>query len=506
MLRWLILGACVLALACGDAGTPTGVGVPTNLLVVSGDTQTGTVGEPLPEPLVVSVTDTRGTGVAEVEVTFSVSEGEVALSAAADRAAGQAGSQVSDVTVWTDAQGRASVTWTLGTSAGEHTANASVTVLGSVTFTATARPGEPDTLEKVSGDDQVGLVGLYLPQALTVRVRDRFGNAVPGVGVAWSLTGVAGRIPDTIPTSTNGEAAAVAVLEQAGDYQVTAEIASVGTATFTGTALDVALAFSSFRDGIDNGDIYVTDVDGRAVSRLTDGPGDDGRPAWSPDGSTVAFHRRHGLDPFEIYVMNSDGTDERNLTDHPANDRWPTWSPDGSKIAFYTNRDGNYEIYVLNVATGFVSNLTNHPSDDEMPAWSPDGSKIVFVTDRDGNWEIYVMNANGSGQTNLTNHAAEDECDPAWSPDSKRIVFGTDRDGNLEIYVMDADGSNPVRLTEHWAPDEIPAWSPDGLLIAFMSTREDFLVQEVYIMNADGTGLRNLTNSPGWDSFPAWKP
>ena len=76
----------------------------------------------------------------------------------------------------------------------------------------------------------------------------------------------------------------------------------------------------------------------------------DSDPAWSPDGSKIAFiSSRDGA--FEIYVMNADGSGQTRLTNGLADNAWPSWSPDGPKIAFFSNRDGNYEIYVMQTPT-----------------------------------------------------------------------------------------------------------------------------------------------------------
>jgi len=182
------------------------------------------------------------------------------------------------------------------------------------------------------------------------------------------------------------------------------------------------IAFTSHRDG--NFEIYVMNADGSNQRNLTRHPDYDGGPAWSPDGTKIAFRSTRDRTKWnreiyvlncEIYVMNADGTSQRNLTNHPAQDVYPAWSPDGTKIAFRSNRDGNFEIYVMNADGSNPRNLTRHPARDEYPAWSPDGTKIAFMSWRDGNREIYVMNADGSNPRNLTRHPAHDS-DSAWSP------------------------------------------------------------------------------------------
>lgn len=83
-------------------------------------------------------------------------------------------------------------------------------------------------------------------------------------------------------------------------------------------------------------------VDGTAQTRLTFNTVDDFRPAFSPDGSKIAFYRNTG-NSSEIYVMNANGTNEVRLTNNSSADEFPRWSPDGTRIIFQSNRDGDYE-------------------------------------------------------------------------------------------------------------------------------------------------------------------
>jgi Tol biopolymer transport system component len=249
------------------------------------------------------------------------------------------------------------------------------------------------------------------------------------------------------------------------------------------------IVFQSDRHNNMMGDreIYIMDVDGTNINRLTFREESDETPVWSPDGSKILFSSYVTEENNELFLMNTDGTNIKQLTNHPGRDGHQKFSPDGTRIIFNAQRDDdgqseitNYEIYEMNLDGSDLTRLTDFPEWDTYPSISPDGSKIVWrrvlptggTSSSGRNSEIFAMNRDGSDPINLTNHSAFDGY-PSWSPDGLKIVFASNRNGktggNFHIYIMDSDGSNVTKILDNEASveDARPIWSPDGSKVVF---------------------------------------
>jgi TolB protein len=151
-------------------------------------------------------------------------------------------------------------------------------------------------------------------------------------------------------------------------------------------------------------------------------------------------------------------------------DRFPAWSPNGTKLAFTASDlpGGASVIALLNPdGSGYVS-FSGTKTSDLSPAWSPDGKKIAFLSYAEGDYDLWLMDSDGLGVTQITRSAATDGA-PTWSPDGGYIVFASDRGDkqHFNLYLLSANciavGScedNLVRLTNQPTDDLDPALTP----------------------------------------------
>jgi Tol biopolymer transport system component len=230
------------------------------------------------------------------------------------------------------------------------------------------------------------------------------------------------------------------------------------------------------------------------ATRLTHHEATDRFPAWSPDGTRIAFSRIiNQRGDAGIYVMQADGSASAQIT---AGSHWaPTWTPDGTKILYsasgilrFVNADG----------TPVEEQLEQH-IDVGYPRLSPDGTKLGFVgIPGSGGGRYTIANADGSDPRVIV---TADEGGPfSWSPDSTKIALSTDTGA---ISVINIDGTQQTNLTTDAGEDGSPAWSPDGSRIAFTSDRAGN--NDIHVMHQDGTEQENLTSdSSSDDNSPAW--
>ena len=277
------------------------------------------------------------------------------------------------------------------------------------------------------------------------------------------------------------------------------------------------LTFSSDRDSgrikgpvgpRDVQEIYVADYDGANSRRITNTTTLNITPVWAPDGQAIAFTSyRPGpggtsFSTFQDLVISwlYKGVRDEPTHGSPSNQNYlPAWSPDGSKIAFTSNRDGNPEIYIMNRDGSGLRRMTNNPAIDVTPTWSPNGNQIAWVSDRTGNPKIYVMNVDGTGQRMLIG----EYCDrPTWSSNPfNEIAYAARTGPGYDIKIYDVSSGESHKVTDGIGSNESPAFSPNGRHIAFVSTRSG--KSQIFTVDRDGNNLRQITRD-GNNKFPNW--
>jgi dipeptidyl aminopeptidase/acylaminoacyl peptidase len=194
--------------------------------------------------------------------------------------------------------------------------------------------------------------------------------------------------------------------------------------------------------------------------------------------------------------MNADGTNPVNLTNNAANDQEPAFSPDGSRIAFHTFRTGDgAEVFVMNANGTNPVNITNAPgTNDTEPVWHPSGNKIAFRSLRNGGIDIYLMNPDGSDLLDITPNTPNSfESQPVYNHDGTKLAFRSNRDGNNEVYTMNQDGTSQVNLSNNASYDDEPSFS-----VAPVAAPTDFRVDLVSANQVRLAWTDNATNEDGF--------
>ena len=264
-------------------------------------------------------------------------------------------------------------------------------------------------------------------------------------------------------------------------------------------------------------DLDIGNLVGGNEKQLTSGPDRDQFPAWSPDGSTIAFNRITVGGSDELWSIRPNGTGLRQLTFSGAGAKHePVWSPDGRYLAFtaaYFNPTRVW-IEVLDLATGGMTKITQGPMDGN-PLWSPDGKTIVYTArSSDGeDDDLYSVKPDGTDRRTLTqapfDHSHEVYRAFGWSADGTRLLVYNQRPAEGFIITLRADGSDRHEILSDRATPPgaggsgtlgFLTWSPDEQMIVFNG------YNGLYAVNADGSGHRRLDPPDVARHMAKWQP
>ncbi len=202
-----------------------------------------------------------------------------------------------------------------------------------------------------------------------------------------------------------------------------------------------------------------------APIQLTFGNWDDRDPAVHPDGNSIAFSsNREGF--WDLYVLDLQTGDIRRLTQTPGYEGHPTWSPDGRWVAYEAYDGNNFDVWILPMDPGqTVFQLTNHPGSDTSPAWDPNGRRIAFVSNRAGSTDIFLAHLDRPDDRfiNITNSSNTDERDPAFNKEGTKLSYTADDAPFPRMFVTALDDA--AGTSGEIGQGERAVWSPDGSLL-----------------------------------------
>jgi TolB protein len=268
-------------------------------------------------------------------------------------------------------------------------------------------------------------------------------------------------------------------------------------------------------------EIYIANPDGTGQTRLTFRAGaiqSSVAPAFSPDGTRIAFHRYNAdTEISDIVIIDAATGGELDSFVAPPDTSyaWPAWSPDSTHLVFSRSTSaggGNEDLFVLDVATGTPTQVTFTGAYEYQPHWSPDGTQIAFLREVGGYSKTFVADINPTtfaltGVTNVTGPTYSDGT-PKWHPTQDKLVLSRYKPGwgGSEIFVENLATGTQQRHTNTGSFSEgMPAYSPDGVFFVYARGDGEGEGDTELIRQKVSTGSKKILTSNGVvDQQPDW--
>lgn len=257
---------------------------------------------------------------------------------------------------------------------------------------------------------------------------------------------------------------------------------------------------------------YVTKIKGRYALQVADADGFNPQtvvssgepiisPAWSPDGSQLAYVSFEKKKPI-IYVQSLISGRRMVLANFKGNNSAPSWSPDGRKLAIVLTYAANSQIYTINADGTGLKQLTYSSTIDTEPVWSPDSKWIYFTSDRSGNPQIYRASSLGGDAQRVT-FGGSYNVSPKLSPDGKLLAFINREGGNFRVATQELT-TGQMQILSDTVQDESPSFAPNGRMILYATSRGG--KGTLAAVSADGRVKQRLSDTGGDVREPAWGP
>ena len=261
------------------------------------------------------------------------------------------------------------------------------------------------------------------------------------------------------------------------------------------------------------GSVWRQKLDSTEAVQLTDGPGYDYQPDWSPDGKSVVYVS-YQKDAMELWLLDLTTGKSQQLTSGGAVNVEPRWSPDGKKLVWVSTQDNRrFHVFVADVSGNSLQNVTRLTRETKSslpryyysaydmeinPVWTHDGKEILFVSNRGhihGTGGFWRMKAE-SGALAREIHYEETswKARPDFSPDGSRMVYSSYLGRQWQnLWAMPVNGGDAFPLSYGDWDQTNPRWSPDGKKIAFVSNQNGDT--ELRVSDYPGAGVRKMAQS-----------
>jgi TolB protein len=293
-------------------------------------------------------------------------------------------------------------------------------------------------------------------------------------------------------------------LDQSGAMDAAHHYAADILAIFGGQSLiGSKIVFVSDRTG--SKEIWEMNWDGSEQHQITKYGSISTFPSASPDGRLVAFTTyATGYPAIQLFSLDT-GRKLPFYNQRASMNAFVSFTPDSKQIVFSsTAAGGPAQLYLANADGSGLRRITNSGTIEVEAKINPKtGTEIVDVSGRSGLPQVYKMNMEGADVQRLSAGTGE-ATNPAWSPDGVHIAFAWTKGfepGNYNIFVMDVITKETIQLTANEGRNENPTWAPDGAHIVYASKRGR--QSQIWVMNADGTGKHPLTEK-GSNEKPVW--